>query len=482
MLTWRSPAVGGTPRTMKARAPARCAVTGRAGHKTRIRQRVAKSGRSFYAETAEEKKSVVNKRLARLCSGRVHYAWIVLVVMFVAMLAGVGVRAAPGVMIVPLEQAFGWDVATISGAVSVNIILLGATGPFLTGLIEGFGLKRTVLACMAVLVAGTGSSVFMTSPWELFVTWGLLVGIGSGAGAVGIAAVVANRWFSKRTGFAMGLLTAANAAGQLVFLPLLAVLANIYGWKGVAVGVTLAMCAALPMVAILLPESPADVGLSAYGSTIPDQTLPSRGNPFAVAFSVLARGARSFDFWLLTASFGICGFSTNGLINTHLIAYCADHGISEVRGASILAAIGVFSLIGSTLSGWLCDRVNPRLLLFWYYGLRGLSLVVLPFTQFDAFSLSIFSVFYGLDWVATGPATFALTNEVFGRRDAPVLVSWIFAGHQIGGALAALGAGAVRDATGTYLLAFLSSGMACLLASLLVLRITRGEPAPALAD
>jgi sugar phosphate permease len=279
----------------------------------------------------------------------------------------------------------------------------------------------------------------------------------------------------------MGLLTAANAAGQLVFLPLLAMLAQRYGWQGVSVAVTLAVLAMLPVVAILLPESPADVGLAPYGAaTTMLRPTPGLGNPFAVALTALFRASRSIDFWLLTLSFAICGLSTNGLINTHLIAYCADRGISEVGGAGILASLGVFSLIGSAGSGWLCDRYNPRVLLFWYYGLRGLSLIIVPFTRFDVVSLSIFAMFYGLDWVATGPATFALTNELFGRRDTPVIISWIFAGHQVGGALAAFGAGAVRSATGDYLLAFMTSGLACLLASLLVLRVTR--PAPAIAS
>ena len=408
---------------------------------------------------------------------RVHYAWIVLAVMFSAMLAGVGVRAAPGVMIVPLEHTFGWSVATISGAVSLNIILLGATGPFLTGLIEYAGLKRTIIGCMLIMIAGTGLSNFMTSPWQLFLTWGLMVGIGSGAGAVGLAAAVANRWFLKRNGLAMGLLSAANAAGQLIFLPILAMLAEHYGWRGVAVTVTLVIAAMVPVVMLLMPEWPSYVGVGPYGAETAATHRPRHGgNPFAIAFGTLSRASHSMDFWLLTGSFAVCGLSTNGLINTHLIAYCADHGISEVGGADVLAALGVFSLIGATLSGWLCDRFNPRLLLFWYYGLRGLSLMVVPFTPFDAFSLSIFAVFYGLDWVATGPATFALANEVFGRRDTPIIVSWIFAGHQVGGAIAALGAGTVRSLTGDYLLAFLTSGLACLLASLLVLRVTRPVP------
>jgi MFS family permease len=416
---------------------------------------------------------MIHRHLAKAVSGRLHYAWITLAVVFCSMLAGVGVRAAPGVMIVPLQQAFGWDISTISGAVSLNIILLGATGPFLTGLMQVVGLKRTMIGCLTILMAGTALSTVMDKPWELFVTWGLMVGIGSGAGAVGFAGAVANRWFIRRAGLAMGLLTSANAAGQLIFLPLLALLVQHFGWQGVSVVLTAAIALVIPMVMLLLPESPASIGLPAYGgkSVVP---LPpfAGGNPFAVAFAALGRASKSMDFWLLCLTFGICGFSTNGLINTHLIAYCADNGIAPVNGASILAVIGMFSLIGSTASGWLCDRYSPRVLLFWYYGLRGLSLVIMPFSGFDAVSLAIFSVFYGLDWVATGPATFALTNEVFGRRDAPVIVSWIFAAHQVGGALAAFGAGTVRSLSGSYLMAFIASGLACLMASMLVLRVT----------
>jgi MFS family permease len=248
----------------------------------------------------------------------------------------------------------------------------------------------------------------------------------------------------------------------------------------VSITVTLAVVAMIPVVALLLPERPRDIGLVPYGATEEVVSVADSRNPFAVAMHGLRRGVGSMDFWLLTASFGICGLSTNGLIGTHLIAYCVDHGIPQVTGASILASFGIFNMIGSTASGWFTDRYNPRVLLFWYFGLRGLSLVVLPFTPFDVFSLSAFALFYGLDWIATVPPTFALTNAVFGRRDAPVMMSWIYAGHQVGGAVAAVGAGAVRSLTGSYLLAFLTSGLACLLASLLVLRIARG-PAVAVA-
>jgi MFS family permease len=417
--------------------------------------------------------------LARLFAGRFHYAWVVLGLVFVSMLAGVSVRAAPGVMIGPLRRAFGWDVGTISGAISVNIMLMGLIGPFMAGLMQTLGLKRTMILALMVLMTGTGLSMFMTAPWQLFLTWGVMVGIGSGAGAVGFAGAVANRWFLKRTGFASGLLFAANAAGQLIFLPLLAWMSNRYGWQGVAIATTAAIACVIPILFFLLPESPAHIGLAPYGGTeiVPAGENRSPGsNMFSVAIRALVRASRSTDFWLLCVTFGICGLSTNGLINTHLISYCLDQGIPEIQGASILAAVGLFSLFGSMASGWLCDRYSPRVLLFWYYSLRGLSLVLIPFSPFDGASLSVFAVFYGLDWVATGPATFALTNEVFGRRDAPVIVSWIFLAHQVGGSIAAFGAGAVRSASGSYLLAFLASGLACLAASMLVLRITpRGK-------
>jgi MFS family permease len=419
--------------------------------------------------------------LARLLAGRIHYAWIVVGVMFTVILATVGVRAAPGVLIVPLEQAFGWDAATISGAISLNILLGGLVGPFGAALIQRIGMRRTVLSSLSLLAAGAAGAAFATHPWELYATWGVLVGIGSGAGMVGMATAVANRWFVARRGLVVGLLTASNASGQLVFLPLLASFAEHLGWQSVPWVVALVILALIPIVTIVLVESPGSVGLGPFGAAAEPPTSVSTANPLVVAMSGLSRGVRSMDFWLLFSSFAVCGFSTNGLVATHLIPYCIDHGIPEVNAASLLAAMGVFDLIGTTASGWLTDRCNARVLLFWYYGLRGLSLMVLPFTTFDMISLSVFAVFYGLDWVATVPPTVALTNEVFGKRDAPVIVSWIVCGHQIGGAVAALGAGVMRNATGSYLGAFIASGAACLIASLLVLRIAR-RPVLVLAE
>ncbi|HUB16123.1 MAG TPA: MFS transporter [Acetobacteraceae bacterium] len=417
-------------------------------------------------------------RFARVFSGRVHYAWIIAAVSFTVILIGVGVRAAPSVLLVPLEQSFGWSADTIAGAVSLNILLLGLTGPFAVATMQTFGLRRTMIAALVLLTAGAGGSALVRHPWQLYLTWGLLVGLGASATGFGIIAIIANRWFVARRGLVTGLLTASNASGQLVFLPALAALATSFGWVSVPIAVSLLVAAMIPLVWLLLAESPGAVGIGPYGAREEPPTLPTSGNPFRVAFGGLARGAGSVDFWLLAGSFAVCGFSTYGLIGTHMIAYCMDHGIPEVTAAGLMASLGVFDLFGTICSGWLTDRYNPRVLLFWYYSLRGLSLLLLPFTQFNLFDLSIFAVFYGLDWVATVPPTITLTNAVFGRKDGPVIVSWIFCAHQVGGSLAAVAAGAVRDATGSYMLAFLASGAACLMASLLVLGISRK---PALA-
>ncbi len=422
-------------------------------------------------------------RIATALHRRVHYAWIVVAVMFTVMLCVVGVRAAPSVLIVPLEQAFGWSRGTISAAISLNILLLGMVGPFMTALLQTLGVKRTILLALCVLFVATTLSGFISEPWQLFATWGVLVGLASGTGGAGLAATVANRWFVERRGLVVGLLMAANASGQLVFLPLMASLAASGSWRLVSWVLAAAIAAMIPVVLLLLPESPAQVNLAPFGSPPGQPPAPSRrasGNPVAVAFQALGTGVRSTDFWLLSVTFFICGFSANGIVGTHLIAYCMDHGIAEVAAAGLLAAMGVFDLVGTTLSGWLTDRYDSRVLLFWYYGLRGLSLVVLPFTNFDVVSLGFFTVFYGLDFIATIPPTVALANRAFGPVAAPVIASWIFCGHQIGAALAALTGGLVRSATGSYFDAFFGAGMLCVLAALMALLIGR-RPAVAVA-
>jgi predicted MFS family arabinose efflux permease len=420
-----------------------------------------------------------SKHLARWLGDRVHYAWVVAGTAFLVIVCTVGVRAAPGILIVPLERAFGWNAAEISGAISLNIALFGLGGPFAAALMRTIGLRTTVLGSMAMLALGAGASGFITQLWQLYLTWGVLVGLGSSLGMMALAATIANRWFVAHRGLVIGMLTAGNASGQLIFMPLLAHISDTLGWQGVPWTAAGAMLALLPLVWLLLAESPATLGIAPLGSTAVMAEPPAE-NPFRIALAGLARGARSLDFWLLASSFSICGFSTYGLVITHMIPYCADHGIPAVTAAGLLAAIGVFDFLGTLGSGWLTDRYDSRVLLFWYYGLRGISLLWLPFSGFDFVSLSVFAVVFGLDFVATVPPTVALTTQVFGKQDAPVIVSWIAAAHQLGGALAALGAGEVRSLTGSYVLAFAGSGALCLIASLLVLRIAR-QPAAAIA-
>jgi predicted MFS family arabinose efflux permease len=415
----------------------------------------------------------------KLIGGRFHYGWLVAAVVFLVLLAAAGTRATPSVMMVPLEREFGWSRATISLAISVNIALYGLTGPFAAAAMQRFGVRPTVLAALATMAGGVALSSMMAAPWQMVLIWGVMVGSATGVAALTLSATIVNRWFTTHRGLVMGMLTASSATGQLVFLPMLASVVEHQGWRMVVLIVAAVAALVLPLVAFLLPERPADLSLRPFGEPhdAPMRSDAARQNPLALAFGTLASASKTRDFWLLFFSFFICGASTNGYVGTHLIAMCGDYGLSEVRGASLLAAMGVFDLFGTTLSGWLSDRFNSRVLLFWYYGLRGLSLIYLPHAfGIDFFGLPLFAVFYGLDWIATVPPTVRLTTDVYGKEAAPVVFGWIVAGHQLGAAFAALGAGMLRASLGTYTLASMISGGLCLIASLIVLRIhRRGE-------
>lgn len=417
---------------------------------------------------------------ARMVGGRFHYAWIVVAVVFLVLLAAAGTRATPSVMMVPLEHQFGWSRATISLAISVNIALYGLMGPFAAAAMQRFGVRPTLLAALGTMAAGVALSALMTHPWQMILIWGVMVGGATGVAALSLSAAVVTRWFTTHRGLAMGVLTASSATGQLVFLPFLAAIAEKHGWQPVVLVVALAAAVVLPLVAFLLPERPASMELRPYGEPHDAPIAPpaAQGNPIKLAFGALTSASRTRDFWLLFFSFFICGASTNGYIGTHLIAMCGDYGMTEVQGASLLATMGIFDLFGTTLSGWLSDRFNARVLLFWYYGLRGLSLIYLPHAfGIDFFGLPIFAVFYGLDWIATVPPTVRLATDVYGKERAPIIFGWVVAGHQLGAAFAAFGAGLLRSSLGTYTVASMISGGLCLIASFLVLRINRGPRA-----
>ncbi|HEX3972716.1 MAG TPA: MFS transporter [Stellaceae bacterium] len=422
------------------------------------------------------------KALAQTLSPRLHYAWIVAALTFVVLLMAVAVRATPSVLIVPLEDSLGWSRSVISFAISINIILYGLMGPFAAALMQQIGIRRTVLLAMTLIAASVALSSQMSQTWQLILTWGLGVGLGSGVTALVLGATIVNRWFSKQQGLVMGFITASTATGNLVFLPFLASIAQHHGWQPVVWITAGAIAAMIPIVALLLPETPASVGMHAYGADGDSPAPPmTRGNPITVAFNVLGTASKSGGFWLLFASFFVCGASTNGLIGTHLISYCIDHGLPEVTGASLLAAMGVFDLFGTTISGWLSDRYDSRWLLFWYYGLRGLSLIYLPYSGFSLYGLSFFAVFYGLDWIATVPPTLRLTRELFGKENAPIVFGWLLAGHQLGAGAIAFEAGMVRSILGDYYIPVLLSGGLCIMAALLVLRIGRGTARGGLA-
>lgn len=416
---------------------------------------------------------------------RIHYAWVVAGVTFVTLLAAAGARATPGVTLLPLGNEFQWSRAKVSAIVSLNIFLYGLIGPFAAALYQRFGLRRTMLAAMALLSAGYGLSTAATAYWHFVVLWGLVVGAGSGLAATVLGAAVANRWFTARRGLVMGVLTASTATGQLVFLPAMAAAVTAEGWRAAPMIVALATVAVMPVIWYFMRDEPRDVGVRPYGERgAPEAAKPaaSAGNPAKRAVAVLLEAVRVRDFWLLAGSFFVCGASTNGLIGTHLIPAAFDCGIPEVRAAGLLAAMGLFDLVGTTASGWLSDRYNCRYLLFGYYGLRGLSLLFLPQALLGPTAgLGVFAVLYGLDWIATVPPTVRLTAEVFGREKASIVFGWVVASHQVGAAGAAYAAGAVRTSFGSYAPAFMGAGALCLMAAVAVLPIARIRGAAAAA-
>jgi MFS family permease len=406
-----------------------------------------------------------------------RYAFVVVGVIFVALLISAGLRSSPAVMMLPLEESFGWRRDVISLAAAIGIFLYGLAGPFAAALMERFGLRRTLLSALALMSVATGFSLWMTEPWQLIATWGVLSGLGSGAVASVLGATIVTRWFKTNRGLMMGLMSASAATGLLVFLPVLAALAEWGGWRPVAAVVSVATLLLIPLVFLLVPESPASIGLTRYGATGPEPAAErSGGNFLALTFATLKAAAATRVFWFLFATFFICGFTTNGLVGTHLIAFCGDMGIPEVQAAGLLALMGVFDLIGTTGSGWLTDRYDPRKLLGIYYAVRGLALIYLPLSGFSPVSLAAFAVFYGLDWIATVPPTLRLSNEAFGDKSGPLVFGWIAAGHQIGAASAAFFGGFMRELQGNYALAFQIAGMTAIAAAALSLLIAPTQP------
>jgi len=413
---------------------------------------------------------------AALARRNIHYGWAMVGVTFLTALIAAGTVGAPGVFIVPLQKEFGWSTAEISAALSIRFILFGLMAPFAAALLNRYGLRNVTLTSLLVVASGLVASLFMTQIWQLVLLWGVVIGLGTGMTALVLGATIAARWFSARRGLVVGILTASVATGQLVFLPLLASLTESLGWR-MALGLICVMLGVAALAVLLvMRDRPSDLGLRPFGDegTEPLPAPPPNTAPImTAAFGALRDAARTRVFWILFATFFICGASTNGLVQVHLIPMCLDFGIPQVQAAGLLAAMGIFDFVGTIASGWLSDRYDNRWLLFWYYGLRGLSLLFLPFTDFSFYALSLFAMFYGLDWIATVPPTVRLTAQQFGPERANLVFGWIFAGHQLGAGVAAFGAGLSRTVLESYLPAFFVAGALCVVAALIILAIAR---------
>ena len=415
----------------------------------------------------------------------IHPAWLAVGVTFLTLVTTAGFRSASSVLIIPLEDAFGWGREQISLAVAINVLIYGLVAPFAAALMERFGIRRVVMSALTAVSIGSALTMFMSAPWQLIALWGFVVGASTGAMALVFAATVANRWFVQKRGIVIGMLTASSATGQLIFLPALSYMAEMNGWKSVSSTIAIVSIVLVPIIWMFLKEKPADAGVLPYGAPA-DWSAPAKNsmNAGTLAIDTLKQASKKKDFWYLVGSFFVCGLSTNGLIGTHFIPAAHDHGMGMTTAASLLALVGVFDLVGTIASGWLTDKYDPRKLLFFYYGFRGLSLLLLPSILFSSVhpSTLVFVIFYGLDWVATVPPTIMLCRTILGPERATVIYGWVFAAHQIGGSIAAFGAAVLRVHFGDYATAFYISAGMCLITSYFVLQIAKGQDREAITS
>ncbi len=403
---------------------------------------------------------------------RVHYAWVVLGVTFLCLLMAAGARSVPGVIVRPLEAEFGWDRASIAMAVSINFLLFGLAGPLLGRLIDKIG-PRVVATCAIGLIGlGAAGTLLMTEVWQMQLLWGVVVGAGSGGTSMVMGSAVANRWFHQRRGLALGILGAAMSAGQLIFVPTIMQMTLRQGWRAATLIISAGVAILILPVALLLRNQPADMGLRPYGiSDALAAPPPLRADPHPMRAAI-----RSLDFWLLAASFAICGLTTSGLFQIHLIPHGVEHGFSEMTMAFAMGVMGATDIVGTIASGWICDRFGKRRPLAFYYFFRGVSLLLLPHVRSEG-ALFFFAVLYGLNWISTVPATSALAADLFGRQNVGTVFGWIFFSHQVGSAIASYGAGLMRVWLGDYTVAFLTGGILAVIGAGLALRVREGRPA-----
>jgi sugar phosphate permease len=413
---------------------------------------------------------------------RIHRAWLVAGVTFLVLIASAAFRSSFGVMIVPFEDEFGWSREVTSLAVSVNLVFYGLTAPFATALMERFGIARIAAGAMTLIALGTGLTIFMTQSWQLVLLWGVVVGLGTGSTALVFGALIANRWFAERRGLVLGILGTAFATGQLVFLPLIARTIEQNGWRSATLAIAALCTLTIPLVLIVIRDRPSDVGLRPYGATgdpTPEElgrnTTHSGWRAASNALVTLRAACATPAFWLLAGTFFVCGWTTNGIISTHFVPAMHDHGMGPTTAASLLAIVGIFDIFGTIGSGWLTDRVNPRILLLVYYALRGSALIALPIILGPDVQppLIVVMILFGLDWVATVPPTATLCRQIYGIERGTIVFGWVFAAHMVGAATAAAVSGAMRASNGNYVSAWILAGVLAILAGLACLAIPR---------
>jgi len=401
----------------------------------------------------------------------IHYGFVVAIVTFFTMLIMSAALGLPGAMMKSFNLEFGWSVDEVSSAVALRFFLFGLMGPFAALLMERYGLKKVMCGGLFMVGLGLAMATQVTALWHLFVLWGVMLGVGTGMTALVLGAVVSSRWFTKKRGLVLGIFSASTATGQLLFLPIATWLIENVGWRFSVLPIVVGCALMALLVILLMSNRPSEIGLTSFGelpsaaNTANTASLPTMVLNFKTPFIALADAAKTQTFWILAGTFFICGLSTSGLVQTHFITLCGDNGMDALPAASVLAMMGIFDVVGTVTSGWLSDRYDNRKLLFWYYGLRGLSLFWLPFSTFSIYGLSVFAMFYGLDWIATVPPTVKLAGAAFGKERVGMVFGWIFAAHQLGSAVAAYGAGLVRVTLLTYNPALIGAGIFCLIAA-----------------
>jgi MFS family permease len=403
-----------------------------------------------------------------------HYAWVVAALTALVLLTSAGTRALAGLLLKPFEDDLGWSRPNVSLAFAFSIFWFGLGGPVAGALIERFGPRRVMVCSLATIAAGLGAMLTMSSLWQLHLLWGLVIGIGTGALANVLGATVALRWFRAHRSVMIGAFGAASAAGQLVFLPLMREFLSSGGWRSVIGAAALIVATLIIPIVLFMRDKPEEKGVRALGDD--DKATTTVSAISDAKHTTMAEALRTRDFWLLAGSFFICGWTTNGLIGTHLFTHAIEHGFSDTFTVWSLGVMGIMNIVGTLASGWLSDRYDNRMLLAAYYGLRALAIAQLPFVS-DNGSLLFFSAFYGLDWISTVPPTINLVAQRFGRAAVGAIYGWIFFVHMIGAGVAAYVGGVMRVWFGDYTLAFFTAAALGFLASLFSLSVRRAQQA-----